>query len=152
MIQMEILQIYAICLEHGKIKKGFKFKGLLIDTLTNNFLEEKTEYQNCGYEDYLNLVKEVFKFLKDEDKNQSYWFAIGSNQKIYNDDGGRFISKAKKAYNKIKDLNEDSKNLNKELRSLFGKEFPKKQDEEEKKNNIHMIIQNNLLKIDIQLI
>lgn len=116
-----------------KNRKGFKFKGLLIDTLTNNFLEKKTEYQNCRYEDYLNLVKEVFEFLKDEDKNQSYWFAIGSKQKICNDDGGGFISKAKKAYNKIKDLNEDSKNLNKELRSLFGKEFPKAQDEEEEK-------------------
>lgn len=115
-----------------KNKKGFKFKGLLIDTLSNNFLEKNVKYQNCGYDDYLNLVKEIFEFLKNEDKDQSYWFAIGSNQKIYNDDGGKFVNKAKKAYNKIKDLNEDSKNLNKELRSLFGKEFPKIQNEEEK--------------------
>lgn len=116
-----------------KNKKGFKFKGLLIDTLVNNFLEKKTEYKNCGYEDYLNLVKDVFEFLKNEDKDQSYWFAIGSNQKIYNDDGGKFVNKARKTYNKIKDLNENSKNLNKELRSLFGKEFPKAEQEEEEK-------------------
>lgn len=120
-------------LRSWKNKKGFKFKGLLIDTLTNNFLEKKKEYQNCGYENYLNLVKDIFEFLKNEDKDQSYWFAIGSNQKIYNDDGGKFVKKAKKAYNKIKDLNEDSKNLNKELRNLFGKEFPKAQNEEEEK-------------------
>ena len=107
-------------LRSWKNKKGFKFKGLLIDTLTNNFLEKKKEYQNCGYENYLNLVKDIFEFLKNEDKDQSYWFAIGSNQKIYNDDGGKFVKKATKAYNKIKDLNEDSKNLNKELRNLFG--------------------------------
>lgn len=116
-----------------KNKKGFKFKGLLIDTLTNNFLDKKTEYQKCEYEDYLNLVKDVFGFLKNENKDQSYWLAIGSNQKIYNDDGGKFVNKAKKAYNKIKDLNEDSKNLNKELRSIFGKEFPKSKNEEEEK-------------------
>lgn len=114
-----------------KNKKGFKFKGLLIDTLVNNFLEKETQYKNCDYEEYLSLVKDIFEFLKDEDKDKSYWFAIGSNQKIYNDDGGKFVNKAKKAYNKVKDLNENSKNLNKELRSIFGKEFPKKEKEEE---------------------
>ena len=106
---------------------------MLIDTLTNNFLEKNIEYKNCGYDNYLKLVKGVFEFLKNEDKDQSYWFAIGSNQKIYNDDGGKFVNKAEKAYNKIKDLNEDSKNLNKELRNIFGKEFPKAQNEEEEK-------------------
>lgn len=120
-------------LRSWKNKKGFKFKGLLIDTLANNFLEKKTEYKNCGYKDYLSLIKDVFEFLKDEDKDQCYWFAIGSNQKIYNDDGGKFVNKAKESYNKIKDLNEDSKNLNKELRNLFGKEFPKVQNEAEEK-------------------
>ena len=121
-----------------KNKKGFKFKGLLIDTLTSNFLEENAEYKDCEYDNYLNLIKNLFKFLKNEDKDQSYWFAIGSNQKIYNDDGGKFVSKAQKAYNVIKDLNEDSKNLNKELRRIFGKEFPKNQsDEEEKEQYIY---------------
>lgn len=121
-----------------KNKKGFKFKGLLIDTLVNNFLEKKTQYKNCGYENYLNLVKDIFEFLKNENKDQSYWFAIGSNQKIYNDDGGKFVSKAKNAYNKIKDLDENSKNLNKELRNIFGKEFPKAEaDENETKNEVY---------------
>lgn len=114
-----------------KNKKGFKFKGLLIDTLVNNFLDKNTEYRDCKYEDYLNLAKDVFWFLKNENKDQSCWFALGSNQKIYNDDGGKFVNKAKKAYNKIKDLEENSKNLNKELRNIFGKEFPKAKQEEE---------------------
>ncbi len=120
-------------LRSWKNKKGFKFKGLLIDTLVNNFLEKKTQYKNCTYEDYLDLVKDVFEFLKDQNKDQSYWFALGSNQKIYNDDGGKFVNKAEKAYNKVKDLNENSKNLNKELRNIFGKEFPKAEKEEEAK-------------------
>lgn len=114
-----------------KNKKGFKFKGLLIDTLVNNFLEKKSQYKNCGYGDYLNLVKDVFEYLKNENKDQSYWFAIGSNQKISNDDGGKFVTKAKNAYNKIKDLDEDSKNLNKELRNIFGREFPKEEKKSE---------------------
>lgn len=122
-------------LRSWKNKKGFKFKGLLVDTLTNNFLNKKTEYKNCGYENYLNLVKDMFEFLKNENKDQSYWLAIGSNQQIDNDDAGKFVNKAQKAYDKIKDLNENSKNLNKELRNIFGKEFPKAQNEEEEKEH-----------------
>lgn len=110
-----------------KNKKGFKFKGLLIDTLVNEFLDQKNQYKNCEYDNYLNLIKDLFEFLKNENKDQSYWFAIGSNQKIYNEDNGKFVTKAQKAYNQLKDLDEESKNLNKELRSIFGKEFPKKE-------------------------
>ena len=120
-------------LRSWKNKKGFKFKGLLIDTLANNFLNVKTEYKTCEYESYLNLVKDMFEFLKNENKDQSYWLALGSNQQIYNDDRGKFVNKAQNAYNKIKDLNENSKKLNKELRNIFGNEFPKAQYEEEEK-------------------
>ena len=65
-------------------------------------MKKKKEYQNCGYENYLNLVKDIFEFLKNEDKDQSYWFAIGSNQKIYNDDGGKFVKKPQKLITKLK--------------------------------------------------
>lgn len=55
----------------------------------------------------------IREILKNKNKDQNYWLAMGINQKIYNDNGGKFVNKAKENYNKIKDLKEDSKNLNK---------------------------------------
>lgn len=122
---------YNVChiLRCWKNKKGFKFKGLLIDTLTNNFFTENEEYKNVNYENYLELIKNIFKFLKNEDATKSYWLAIGSNQQIYNDDNGKFVKKAEKAYNKLVNKKENDDDINDILRGLFGREFPKKQKE-----------------------
>lgn len=124
---------YNMChmLRAWKNKKGFKFKGLLIDTLVNNFFNENEEYKKIGYEDYLKLTKEMFNYLKDEDEEQSYWLALGSNQQINNDDRGEFIKKAKKAYNKLKDVKEEDDNVNDVLRNLFGRDFPKSEKKKE---------------------
>lgn len=122
---------YNVChmLRAWKNKKGFKFKGLLIDTLTHNFFNENEEYKKVNYTDYLELMKNVFKFLKNEDATKSYWLAIGSNQQIYNDDNGKFVKKAEKAYNKLVNRKEDDDYINEVLREIFGREFPKKQKE-----------------------
>ena len=114
----------ANMLRAWKNKQGFKFGGLLIDTLTYNFLNSKTEYRNIGFDSYLDMTKELFKYLKDLNKNQSYWYALGSNQKVYNCDNGKFVTKAQNAYKKIEKLTEESSNINKELRELFGNKFP----------------------------
>ncbi|MCH1959713.1 nucleotide-binding domain-containing protein [Romboutsia hominis] len=116
----------ANMLRAWKNKQGFKFGGLLIDTLTYNFLNSKTEYRNIGFDNYLEMTKELFKYLKGLNKEQSYWYALGSNQQVYNCDNGKFITKAKKAYEKIENLTEESSNINKELRKIFGSKFPKK--------------------------
>lgn len=120
----------ANMLRAWKNKQGFKFGGLLIDSLTYKFLNENTEYRNIEFDDYLDMTKEVFKFLKDLNKEQAYWYALGSNQQVYNCDNGKFITKAEKAYNKIKDLTDDSSDVNKKLREVFGSKFPKKQSDE----------------------
>lgn len=116
----------ANMLRSWKNKQGFKFGGLLIDTLTYNFLNSKVEYRNIGFDSYLDMTKELFKYLKDLNKDQAYWYALGSNQKVYNCDNGKFITKAKNAYKKIENLSEESSNINKELRKIFGSKFPKK--------------------------
>lgn len=116
----------ANMLRAWKNKQGFKFGGLLIDTLTYNFLNSEDDYRNIGFSDYFNMTKALFKYLKGLDKNQSYWFALGSNQPVYNCDNGKFVTKAEKAYKKIKDL-EEYDDVNKELRSIFGSKFPNKQ-------------------------
>ena len=97
--------------------------------MTNNFFTENEEYKNVNYENYLELIKNIFKFLKSEDATKSYWLAIGSNQQIYNDDNGKFVKKAEKAYNKLVNKKEDDDDINDILRGLFGREFPKKQKE-----------------------
>ena len=116
----------ANMLRAWKNKQGFKFGGLLIDTITYNFLNEKTDYRNIGFDSYLDMTKALFEYIKDLNKDQSYWYALGSNQQVYNCDNGKFITKAEKAYKKIKDLTANSSDVNKKLRQVFGTQFPKK--------------------------
>lgn len=116
----------ANMLRAWKNKQGFKFGGLLIDTITYKFLNEKTDYRNIGFDSYLDMTKALFEYIKDLNKDQSYWYAIGSNQQVYNCDNGKFITKAEKAYKKIKDLTANSSDVNKKLRQVFGTQFPKK--------------------------
>ncbi|WP_415276430.1 nucleotide-binding domain-containing protein [Clostridium perfringens] len=116
----------ANMLRAWKNKNGFKFGGLLIDTLTYNFLNDKSEYKDIEFKDYFDVTKELFKYLKELNKEQNYWFALGSNQKVYNCDNGKFISKAKKAYKKIESLDKEDSGINTKLREIFGSKFPKK--------------------------
>lgn len=116
----------ANMLRAWKNKQGFKFGGLLIDTITYKFLNEKTDYRNIGFDSYLDMTKALFEYIKGLNKDQSYWYALGSNQQVYNCDNGKFITKAKKAYKKIKDLTANSSDVNKKLRQVFGTQFPKK--------------------------
>ncbi len=70
--------------------------GLLIDTFAHNFLESR-EYKNKSYSHYHWMIRDFFEYLKNQNKAQKYWYAVGSNQKIYRK--GKFESKAQKAYN-----------------------------------------------------
>lgn len=90
---------------------GFSFKGLLIDTFVGKYLTEK-EYEK---KTNLELLEGLFSQLSKENKEQAYWFSLGSNQKIYNNDNGKFVTKAKKALNKFDGATEESI-----LKDLFG--------------------------------
>lgn len=116
----------ANMLRAWKNKQGFKFGGLLIDTITYKFLNEKTDYRNISFDSYLDMTKALFKYIKNLNKDQAYWHALGSNQQVYNCDKGKFITKAEKAYKQLKDLTENSSDVNKKLRQIFGTQFPKK--------------------------
>lgn len=108
-----------------KNNKGFKIGGLLIDTLVHNFLNDSRfeKYKCSSFESYLPLFIDLFGYLKDMNKQQAYWLALGSRQYVYNKDGA-FVSRAKKAYNKLKDLTEESDDLYSALQDVFGKKFP----------------------------
>lgn len=116
----------ANMLRAWKNNQGFKFVGLLIDTITYKFLNEKTDYRNISFDSYLDMTKALFKYIKNLNKDQAYWHALGSNQQVYNYDKGKFITKAEKAYKQLKDLTESSSDVNKKLRQIFGTQFPKK--------------------------
>ena len=109
-------------LREWKNNVGFKFGGLLIDTLTYNFLNSNDSYKSAVFADYLDMIKDVFSYLKSLNKEQSYWFALGSNQHVYNSSNGEFIDKAKDAFEKLESISED--NYNKTLIEIFGDKFP----------------------------
>lgn len=109
-------------LRSWKDKVGFKFGGLLIDTLVHNFFVANPDWNETSYEDYIDLLIDVFYYLKEQNKEQAYWYALGSNQKIYNSNGGKFVAKAKKAYKKLVDAS-DSEELENACKELFGKRF-----------------------------
>ncbi|EIS4902494.1 nucleotidyltransferase [Listeria innocua] len=112
-------------MRHWKNEIGFKFKGLLIDTMVKNFFEEDDDRKNLKYSNYYDSLIDFFKFLSEQNADCAYWYALGSNQQITNNDKGKFIKMAKKAYNLLKDISANSDDVITKLRELLGKEFAK---------------------------
>lgn len=102
-------------LRSWKNHTGFHFKGLLIDTLVYNVFVDNNYYALSSYDDYLSILNEVFSYISKLDRKQEFWLALGSNQKIDNEDKGLFIKKAKKALETI-----EEKEVNEVLEELFG--------------------------------
>lgn len=99
---------------------GFEFGGLLIDTLVYNHFSLNSSYSASSHEEYIDILRSTFKYLKGLNKDQSCWLAVGSNQQVSNCDNGRFIDKANSAYSLLN--NGDDVTLT--LQTLFGKSFP----------------------------
>jgi hypothetical protein len=101
-------------------------KGLLIDTLAYRFLTNWSE-KDKSYLYYDWMSRDFFEYLKNQDKDQTVWYAIGSNQPIYNADNFRY--KATIAYNKsleaIQLQSEDKERSSKrKWREIYGYRFP----------------------------
>lgn len=92
---------------------GFAFKGLLIDTLVLNYLNSDSGYAEKSE---TQLLQDFYAYLAAEDKERSYWLALGSNQQISNDDNGKFVYKATQALKKFT----GDKELSVVMRELFG--------------------------------
>ena len=124
---------------------GFSFKGLLIDTLISDFIDDKG-ISEIYYSDYNILLKDIFKYFSNQDKNREYWYALGSNQKIYNNDGAKFINKAKQALKKIEDASEEK--LTEVYRQLFGRKFAQSTSTTNRASNEEFI--DELFSVDIR--
>jgi len=70
--------------------------GLLVDTLAYRFLVN-WEYNDKSYLYYDWMSRDFFKFLKTQEPEQVFWYALGSNQLIKNTQNFRY--KATLAYN-----------------------------------------------------
>ena len=113
----------ANMLRAWKNHKGFGMGGLLVDTMVYNYFDQRDVIKTIPYSGYLALCKEVFHYLASQDASQAYWFAPGSNQKVYNCDNGAFVSRAKRAHSKLSKADEES--VDEALISVFGRKFAK---------------------------
>lgn len=104
---------------------GVGMGGLLIDTLTYNFLNSNEDYAGYTCSKYDELVVAFLHYLKDEPKDQEYYLALGSKQRVFVKH--KFQSKAKKAWDLAKKAIEASseKEKNEQWRRVFGRNFPK---------------------------
>lgn len=104
---------------------GFSFSGLLIDTFVYNKFDKDSYSGDYTYFNYIDLLKDMFEYISAQNEDGSYWFALGSNQKIYNKHNGKFATEAQKALDKIESAEENNEDLNQILRELLGTKFPK---------------------------
>jgi hypothetical protein len=99
--------------------------GLLIDTFAYRFLKD-WKYNDKSYLYYDLMTRDFFKYLSEQNDNQSYWQAVGSNQYIY--PKGKFAAKAKTAYNNALNAIKYEEQNNERIanyywREIYGRKF-----------------------------
>lgn len=99
-------------------------KGLLIDTLAYQFICDYTN-KDKSYLYYDLMSRDFFEYLKNQDKEQTYWKAPGSGRYVWNSENFRY--KATMAYNTSKEAIEKEKyetTAKSKWREIFGTKFP----------------------------
>lgn len=105
---------------------GVPMGGLLIDTLAHNFLAN-WKYRTDSFSYYDWMTRDFLAYLKDQKADQSYWYAVGSNQFVWRT--GKFEYKALVCYNisleAIKyESAEQHYSANQKWREIYGTRFP----------------------------
>ena len=102
--------------------------GLLIDTLAYQFIEG-WEHKDKSFLYYDFMARDFFRFMADQDKDQTYWRAPGSGQFVYRK--GPFEWKATRCYNLSREaIAHETANPKREWsakrkwREVFGTVFP----------------------------
>ncbi|MBX9865994.1 MAG: nucleotidyltransferase [Burkholderiales bacterium] len=101
---------------------GVNISGFLIDTLCYKFFQTTTDYNTVSYSQYKFLIKDFFFFLISQSETQTFWFAPGSNQKVYK--SGNFHAKAKKALRRSTEALSNSLEAPYKWKLIFGHRFP----------------------------
>ena len=104
--------------------------GLLLDTLAYQFMMSR-QYRFESYLFYDQICRDIFLFLKEQDRRQKYWRAPGSSQFVIRK--GMFQQKAAVCYNlAVRAIGDESRIPKREKaarlrwRAIFGTAFPKK--------------------------
>ncbi len=99
--------------------------GLLIDTLAYQFMKQWTHRgESFLYYDF--MTRDFFEYLKNQDKDKTYWLALGSGQYVYKK--GDFQYKALRSYNIACDAvalesQEKPNSANLKWREIYGTKF-----------------------------
>lgn len=109
-----------------KEKCNVPISGILIDTLAYKFIIDWA-HKDKSYLYYDYMSRDFFKYLKDLDKDQDYWFAPGSQRRVWKT--GNFQSKAKTAYeNALSAIEYENNNkaysAKQKWREIYGTKFP----------------------------
>lgn len=101
-------------------------KGLLIDSLAYRFLTNWSS-KDKSYLYYDWLSRDFFEYIKNQPKDQTTWYAVGSSQAIYNPENFRY--KATQAYNRAVSATKyhtDNKewSAKQKWREIYGFRFP----------------------------
>ena len=120
-----------------KNKHGVYMGGLLIDTLAYNFLKSTDDYDSTSFAYYDEMCRDFFKYLSDQPKEQKEYGALGSKQRVKVRKS--FRRKAKKAYDLALEAIDASTDKLKhdKWRDIFGKEFPKYENEDKEARQIN---------------
>ena len=103
--------------------------GLLIDTLAYQFIIDwEHRAESYFYNDY--MCRDFFDYMADQDKDQGYWKAPVSGQRVYGGKG-QFQYKARRCYNiALQAIEHETANPKEEWsakqkwRKIFGTSFP----------------------------
>jgi len=100
--------------------------GLLIDTLAYNFLKG-WKHKDKSFNYYHWMTRDFLYYLKEQNKEQRYWYSVGSNQLVMRK--GIFENKALRCYNiTLEAVRFESSNFhwsaNKKWREIYGNSFP----------------------------
>ncbi len=104
-----------------------RLKGLLIDTLAYQFMEN-WEYRDKSFFYYDFMSKGFFDYLANQDKDQEYWRAPGSGQWVWGKE--LFQWKARRCYNIAKvatayGLSQKHYSARKKWAAIYGTAYPK---------------------------
>jgi len=100
--------------------------GLLIDTLAYRFIQD-WKYKENGLIYYDWMSRDFFLYLSQQNQEQQYWYAPGSNQLVHRK--GLFEYKAKQCYNKSLEAIQAESNqyyytARSKWREIYGSQFP----------------------------
>lgn len=125
-----------------KNKHGVCMGGLLIDTLSYNFLKSTKYFDEKSFAYYDEMCRDFFKYLYDQPTNQTEYGALGSKQRVKVKKS--FKRKAKKAFDLAEEAIEaaSDKTKHNKWRDIFGNDFPKYESEEKEARSINLSYRN----------